>query len=154
MRQSISMESQINQQTSMQLRRSTRLSSNRIPTATPSSQPVPKKTQNHKCLFQTKTGDIEDFFSQDEASSIRAPLLRWYDHNQRDLPWRRKHGEVGDEDWESKEKRAYEVWVSEVMLQQTRVTSVIEYYNRWMERWPTVHNLANASQEVCVFLLN
>ncbi|KAF3321759.1 A/G-specific adenine DNA glycosylase [Carex littledalei] len=131
----------------MQLRRSTRLTSKRIPTATLPSQPVPKKTQNHKRLSQTKTRDIEDYFSQDEDNCVRAHLLRWYDHNQRELPWRRKHGGAWDDDGDAKEKRAYEVWVSEVMLQQTRVSSVVAYYNRWMERWPTVHSLANASQE-------
>ncbi|KAG6545166.1 hypothetical protein Mapa_013278 [Marchantia paleacea] len=45
------------------------------------------------------------------------------------------------------DQRAYEVWVSEMMLQQTRVATVIEYYNRWMKRWPTVHHLAQATQE-------
>lgn len=47
-------------------------------------------------------------------------------------------------------ERAYAVWVSEMMLQQTRVATVIRYYKRWMETWPTVHALAQASQEVCV----
>ncbi|KAJ4751385.1 Adenine DNA glycosylase [Rhynchospora pubera] len=132
---SISMDTKPNPQTSTQLRRSTRLTSKRIPTITPSSQPVPKN----------KTRDIEDCFSQDEADSVRASLLRWYDINQRELPWRRKHGCgcAGD----AKERRAYEVWVSEVMLQQTRVATVVAYYNRWMQRWPTVHCLATASQE-------
>ncbi|BBM97573.1 A/G-specific adenine glycosylase [Marchantia polymorpha subsp. ruderalis] len=45
------------------------------------------------------------------------------------------------------DQRAYEVWVSEMMLQQTRVATVIEYYNRWMKKWPTVHHLAQATQE-------
>ncbi|KAG6543097.1 hypothetical protein Mapa_015346 [Marchantia paleacea] len=45
------------------------------------------------------------------------------------------------------DQRAYEVWVSEMMLQQTQVATVIEYYRRWMEAWPTVHHLAQASQE-------
>jgi hypothetical protein len=47
-------------------------------------------------------------------------------------------------------ERAYAVWVSEIMLQQTRVTTVISYYQRWMSLWPTVHALAQASQEVGV----
>lgn len=46
-------------------------------------------------------------------------------------------------------ERAYAVWVSEMMLQQTRVATVISYYERWMSTWPTVHALAQASQEVC-----
>lgn len=47
-------------------------------------------------------------------------------------------------------ERAYAVWVSEMMLQQTRVATVISYYQRWMSTWPTVHALAQASQEVDV----
>ena len=49
---------------------------------------------------------------------------------------------------EFEEQRAYAVWVSEMMLQQTRVATVISYYQRWMSTWPTVHALAQASQEV------
>lgn len=45
------------------------------------------------------------------------------------------------------EKRAYEVWISEIMLQQTRVTVVIDYWNRWMQKWPTIHDLAQASDD-------
>ncbi|CAN6349226.1 unnamed protein product [Urochloa humidicola] len=71
--------------------------------------------------------------------ALRAQLLRWYDAHRRDLPWRRASG--GDEE------RAYAVWVSEVMLQQTRVPVVVGYYERWMERWPTVRSLAAATQE-------
>jgi A/G-specific adenine glycosylase len=67
-------------------------------------------------------------------------LLRWYDAHRRDLPWRRASG--GEED------RAYAVWVSEVMLQQTPVPVVVGYYDRWMARWPTVRSLAAATQEV------
>ncbi|TVU43590.1 hypothetical protein EJB05_10071, partial [Eragrostis curvula] len=72
-------------------------------------------------------------------AALRAQLLRWYDAHRRDLPWRRASG--GDED------RAYAVWVSEVMLQQTRVPVVVGYYDRWMARWPTVRSLAGATQE-------
>ncbi|TGJ85444.1 hypothetical protein E0Z10_g3296 [Xylaria hypoxylon] len=43
------------------------------------------------------------------------------------------------------ERRAYEVWISEIMLQQTRVAVVIDYWNRWMEKWPTIHELAATS---------
>ena len=44
-------------------------------------------------------------------------------------------------------KRAYAVWVSEIMLQQTQVATVKDYYTRWMEKWPTVEHLARASLE-------
>ncbi|XP_022016648.1 adenine DNA glycosylase isoform X3 [Helianthus annuus] len=86
--------------------------------------------------------DIEDIqFREDSVAEIRASLLKWYDVNKRDLPWRRiSEGEASD-------RKAYAVWVSEIMLQQTRVQTVIDYFNRWMEKWPTVHHLAQASIE-------
>jgi len=63
-------------------------------------------------------------------------LLNWYAQNARSLPWR------GRSD-------PYAIWVSEVMLQQTRVEAVIPYFERWMERFPSIQALANASlQEV------
>jgi hypothetical protein len=55
-----------------------------------------------------------------------------YVANKRDLPWRRQAGP----------NVAYGVWVSEVMLQQTRVATVVEYWNRWMAKWPSLHQLA------------
>lgn len=96
--------------------------------------------------------DMEDFsFSGKETLEIRAFLLEWYDLNQRDLPWRRissSNEGKGDNDEEGSERRAYAVWVSEVMLQQTRVQAVIGYFNRWMQKWPTLGHLARASMEV------
>lgn len=90
------------------------------------------------------SGDIEDFsFTKDETLQIRASLLEWYDKNQRDLPWRRISS-----GFDEREKRAYAVWVSEVMLQQTRVSTVIDYFKRWMNKWPTLRHLAQASLEV------
>jgi A/G-specific adenine glycosylase len=66
--------------------------------------------------------------------SIADKLLRWYQMNARELPWR------GHPD-------PYAVWVSEIMLQQTRVETVIPYYDRWMERFPSILVLAEASQQ-------
>src|ERR1700730_4462197 len=60
-------------------------------------------------------------------------LLKWYARNQRDLPWRR------DPD-------PYRVWISEVMLQQTRVAAVIPHYHRFLERFPSVYKLAAAPE--------
>ncbi|MEW6569013.1 MAG: A/G-specific adenine glycosylase [Chloroflexota bacterium] len=68
------------------------------------------------------------------APSPGEALLRWYDHNARDLPWRRS-------------RDPYAIWVAEVMLQQTRVETVIPYFERWMGRFPTVAALAEASPE-------
>ncbi len=61
-------------------------------------------------------------------------LLGWYDHNARRLPWR------GHPD-------PYAVWVSEIMLQQTRVETVIGYFERWMERFPSLEALGHASEQ-------
>jgi len=60
-------------------------------------------------------------------------LLRWYDAHGRDLPWRIKNGTPAD---------PYAVWLSEIMLQQTTVAAVIPYFQKFMLKWPTVHNLA------------
>lgn len=63
---------------------------------------------------------------------LRAAILRWYLKHRRDLPWRST-------------RDPYAIWVSEIMLQQTRVETVIPYYRRFLERFPTVHSLAKAS---------
>ncbi|XP_037093192.1 adenine DNA glycosylase-like [Pollicipes pollicipes] len=80
--------------------------------------------------------------SASQVGQIRQSLLHWYDQNQRCLPWR---------DIVMKEKdvnvKAYAVWVSEIMLQQTQVATVVEYFNRWLQRWPTVQHLAKADVE-------
>ncbi|KAG9445794.1 hypothetical protein H6P81_011922 [Aristolochia fimbriata] len=93
-----------------------------------------------------QVADIEDFLGE-ETFKIRASLLKWYYDNQRVLPWRTNQCEEKKESQEEREARAYAVWVSEVMLQQTQVVTVIDYYKRWMTKWPTVHHLAQASQE-------
>ncbi|QGG47116.1 A/G-specific adenine glycosylase [Heliorestis convoluta] len=59
------------------------------------------------------------------------PLLHWYEHTKRDLPWRQT-------------KDPYRIWVSEIMLQQTRVETVIPYYERFLHTFPTVHDLAQS----------
>lgn len=66
--------------------------------------------------------------------SLASQLLHWYYENARDLPWRR-------------DKDAYKIWVSEIMLQQTRVEAVKGYYQRWIERFPTPEVLAEASEQ-------
>jgi len=65
--------------------------------------------------------------------SLQSELLAWFDARRRDLPWRRT-------------KDPYAIWVSEVMLQQTQVATAIPYFNRWMERFPTIEVLALASE--------
>ncbi|KAF3670322.1 putative MLO-like protein 1-like [Capsicum annuum] len=105
-----------------------------------------KRPRRKREVPPTEVGDIEDIsFSKDETLQIRASLLEWYDKNQRDLPWRTMSGGLDERD-----KRGYAVWVSEVMLQQTRVSTVIDYFKRWMNKWPTLHHLAQASLEVAL----
>jgi len=67
-----------------------------------------------------------------------ADLLAWYDRHRRALPWRAVAGERPD---------PYRVWASEIMLQQTTVTAVKPYYERFMARFPTVRHLAEAPSE-------
>ena len=66
-------------------------------------------------------------------AALPGVLLPWYEKNARDLPWRHT-------------KEPYRVWVSEIMLQQTRVEAVIGYYERFMEAFPTVQALAEADE--------
>jgi len=70
---------------------------------------------------------------------IAKALLAWFRANARDLPWRRT-------------RDPYAIWISEVMLQQTQVKTVIPYWGRWMKHLPTVHSLARASEERVVKL--
>ena len=75
-----------------------------------------------------------------DYAAVARLLVDWHNAHQRDLPWRKAAAGARD---------PYAVWISEVMLQQTRVEAVIGYYNRWMERFPTVGALAAADlQEV------
>lgn len=67
------------------------------------------------------------------------PLTRWYRENKRELPWRQSPD-------------AYRVWVSEIMLQQTRVEAVKPYYERFLKRLPTVRDLAKAEEDVLLKL--
>ncbi|KAI1382752.1 DNA glycosylase [Hypoxylon trugodes] len=84
----------------------------------------------------------------------RGALLTWFDSvsTLRNMPWRKSWIDpdtVSDETVLRKmlEQRAYEVWISEVMLQQTRVAAVVDYWTRWMDRWPTIHDLAAAQPD-------
>ena len=71
-----------------------------------------------------------------ESEQIADRILSWYAHHKRDLPWRNT-------------RKPYYIWVSEVMLQQTQVDTVIPYYRRFLKQFPTIEALAGASlQEV------
>ena len=72
--------------------------------------------------------------SEAELRNIVKPLVNWYRENKRDLPWRHNPD-------------AYRVWVSEIMLQQTRVEAVKGYYDRFLKALPTVKDLAEAEED-------
>ena len=69
-----------------------------------------------------------------DTQNFTRSVLDWYDQGHRDLPWRHT-------------KDAYRIWVSEIMLQQTRAETVISYYERFLARYPSVYALAQAPQE-------
>jgi A/G-specific adenine glycosylase len=69
--------------------------------------------------------------SNEELPEFRRALLEWFEREQRDLDWRRT-------------RDPYRIWLSEIMLQQTRVAAVIPYYRRFVARFPTVQSLAGA----------
>ena len=82
--------------------------------------------------------DLNDYgiimWEEEKIASFREKLLGWYDSNKRDLPWRRTQD-------------PYKIWISEIMLQQTRVDTVIPYYERFLDWFPTVAELALAPEE-------
>lgn len=66
---------------------------------------------------------------------ISKQLLKWYSKYQRDLPWRHT-------------KDPYKIWLSEIMLQQTQVETVIPYYMKWLDKYPTLKNVAEADETI------
>jgi A/G-specific adenine glycosylase len=78
--------------------------------------------------------DDQRAFLAARREEAQADLLRWFERQARDLPWR-------------EDRTPYRVWVSEVMLQQTQVETVLAYYPRFLARFPTVEDLADATQE-------
>src|ERR1700688_4810326 len=66
--------------------------------------------------------------------AFRRALLRWYELHRRDLPWRHT-------------RDPYRIWLSEIMLQQTRVAAVLEHYRVFLERFPNVQTLAASSED-------
>src|SRR5437660_1864221 len=74
-----------------------------------------------------------DLTKPTHTRSFRRNLLTWYREHQRPLPWR-------------KTRDPYRIWVSEIMLQQTRVAAVLEHYKRFLKKFPTVRHLAFATE--------
>jgi A/G-specific adenine glycosylase len=65
---------------------------------------------------------------------IQEKLVQWFEENQRDLPWRKAYD-------------PYQVWISEIMLQQTQVKTALPYFDRWMKALPDIRSVANAKEE-------
>jgi len=72
--------------------------------------------------------------SKSEIEELQTALLTWFDRNKRDLPWRRT-------------KDPYSIWISEIMLQQTRVSAVVPFYERFLARFPDCRALAEAPED-------
>lgn len=79
--------------------------------------------------------EVPVVFSDENLKEIGKPLTKWYQENKRDLPWRA-------------DVTAYKVWVSEIMLQQTRVEAVKPYYARFLKAFPTIADLAGAEEDL------
>ena len=86
----------------------------------------------HKEVDNTKVENIQ--VEEPDLGNIVQPLVNWYRENKRDLPWRHNPD-------------AYRVWISEIMLQQTRVEAVKGYYDRFLKALPTVKDLAEAGED-------
>lgn len=67
-------------------------------------------------------------------SNITEPIVKWYQNEEKSLPWK-------------KDKEPYHIWISEIMLQQTRIEAVKKYYERFMKELPNVIDLANIEEE-------
>jgi A/G-specific adenine glycosylase len=78
--------------------------------------------------------ELTTALSECDLAQFRAALIGWFERHKRDLPWRRT-------------RDPYAIWISEIMLQQTRVAAVIPYYERFLRSFPDYHALAAASEQ-------
>lgn len=101
---------------------------------TPPSDGVQRVSRPLLEKFNSISENIKENLRKGELSAIAEPLLKWYDIHRRILPWR-------------EDPTPYHVWVSEIMLQQTRVEAVKPYYKRFMEELPDIVSLARVPQE-------
>ena len=89
-----------------------------------------KVVRPEQMTLEQDTCEIED---APKRQHFRRLLLQWFDRHKRDLPWRR-------------DRDPYRVWLSEIMLQQTRVNAVTDHYERFLRRFPTIEKLASARE--------
>jgi len=94
------------------------------------TEPTISRTSVNPTLLQLK---------DERIGTLRRTLVKWFSAHRRDLPWRRT-------------RDAYAIWISEAMLQQTRVETVIPYFRRFLERFPTVGDLAASTEDEAVAL--
>lgn len=102
-----------------------------------SQQPIAYSPHTHpsdSLAISTATENQGDFDISAKAEGLRRSLLHWYGIFGRNLPWRQT-------------RDPYAIWVSEIMLQQTQVKTVIPYYERWLTQFPTIAALAVANQQ-------
>ena len=76
---------------------------------------------------------------QNELKNITEPLVQWFADNKRALPWRQ-------------DRRPYHVWISEIMLQQTRIEAVVRYYERFTQALPDIASLSRVDDDVLMKL--
>lgn len=93
----------------------------------------------NKSIFGNNLDDIKTSFRNESLAEVPKPLLKWYYEHRRILPWR-------------EQPQPYRVWVSEIMLQQTRVEAVKPYYERFMNTLPDIASLARAEEDVLLKL--
>jgi A/G-specific adenine glycosylase len=98
------------------------------------TKPDRVKTPRAKTSVEARSGAAPGPLGGRSLAALRRALLGWYDEHRRDLPWR-------------KTRDPYRIWVSEIMLQQTRVAAVLEHYRIFLERFPDIATLAAASED-------
>jgi A/G-specific adenine glycosylase len=98
------------------------------------SRSIPVETRLAASRTTTASSWVNSAVSGKHMAAFRSALLRWYDEHRRDLPWR----ETRD---------PYRIWLSEIMLQQTRVAAVLDHYRIFLERFPNVQALSAASED-------
>jgi A/G-specific adenine glycosylase len=98
------------------------------------SRSIPVETRLAVSRITTAPSQANSALSAKELAAFRRALLRWYDEHHRDLPWRVT-------------RDPYCIWLSEIMLQQTRVAAVLDHYRIFLERFPNVQALAAASED-------
>lgn len=98
------------------------------------SRSIPAETRLAASRTATAPSKVNSAVSAKDLVRVRRALLRWYDRHHRDLPWR-------------KTRDPYHIWLSEIMLQQTRVAAVLDHYRIFLKRFPDVQALAAASED-------